>query len=525
MDLIDDTPDGGPNSGSNPGSNAHDFTVSELSGAVKRTLEGQFGRVRVRGEVGRVMVARTGHMYFDLKDDRSVIASVSWKGQVARMTVRPEEGMEIIATGRLTTYGPQSKYQLQVESVEPAGAGALMAMLEARKKLLAAEGLFDTGRKRPIPFLPQVIGVITSPSGAVIRDILHRLADRFPRRVIVWPVAVQGERCPADVTRAIQGFNALRPGGPVPRPDVLIVARGGGSIEDLWGFNDEKVVRAAAASEIPLISAVGHETDTTLIDYASDLRAPTPTAAAELAVPVRVDLVAQVADLGARLHRAGTGGVQQRVQRLRDISRALPRPDALVATQAQQLDRASDRFAGSLKSLADRKTLDLNRAASGLRPGVLRNRIEARADRLRQSAARLQPALHLDLKRKSDALAAQRLSPSRLKADVARARPPLQSLYERASTAISSRLLRAGDHLGALDRTRRSLGYPQTLARGYAVLRNPDGKPLTTVKAAKKSAQFTIELHDGSLDAAPLLAPQKPRKKAPPSEPGQGSLF
>ncbi|MCB1391330.1 MAG: exodeoxyribonuclease VII large subunit, partial [Rhodobacteraceae bacterium] len=236
MDLIDDDTPG-------PGGNAHDFTVSEISGAVKRVIEGEFGRVRVRGEVGRVVVARTGHMYFDLKDDRAVIAAVSWKGQVARMTVRPEEGMEVIATGRLTTFAPQSKYQLQVDNVEPAGAGALMAMLEARRKKLAAEGLFDASRKRPIPFLPQVIGVITSAQGAVIRDILHRLADRFPRRVIVWPVAVQGERCPRDVVRAIEGFNALSPGGPVPRPDLLIVARGGGSIEDLWGFNDEAVVR------------------------------------------------------------------------------------------------------------------------------------------------------------------------------------------------------------------------------------------------------------------------------------------
>jgi len=320
MDLIDDDSPA-------PKGNAHDFTVSEISGAVKRVIEGEFARVRVRGEVGRVVLARTGHLYFDLKDDRAVIAAVSWKGQVARMTIRPEEGMEVIATGRLTTFAPQSKYQLQVDNVEPAGAGALMAMLEARRQKLAAEGLFDASRKRPIPFLPQVIGVITSAQGAVIRDILHRLADRFPRRVIVWPVAVQGERCPRDVVRAIEGFNALPPGGPIPRPDVLIVARGGGSIEDLWGFNDESVVRAAAASAIPLISAVGHETDTTLIDHAADLRAPTPTAAAELAVPVRADLLAHVATLGARMHRAGTGATQQRAQRLRDLARNVMVPE------------------------------------------------------------------------------------------------------------------------------------------------------------------------------------------------------
>ncbi|WP_323034621.1 exodeoxyribonuclease VII large subunit [Pararhodobacter sp.] len=503
MDLIDDDPGG---AGENSGDNAHDFTVSELSGAVKRTLEGEFGRVRVRGEVGRVMIARTGHMYFDLKDDRAVIASVSWKGQVARMAIKPEEGMEVIATGRLTTFAPQSKYQLQVENIEPAGAGALMAMLDARRKKLAAEGLFDAGRKRAIPFLPQVIGVITSPSGAVIRDILHRLADRFPRRVIVWPVAVQGERCPADVVRAIEGFNALQPGGPVPRPDVLIVARGGGSIEDLWGFNDEAVVRAAAASDIPLISAVGHETDTTLIDYASDLRAPTPTAAAELAVPVRADLLAQTASLGARLHRAGTSGVQQRTQRLRDLARALPRPDTLLATPAQQLDRTSDRFAGSLRAMADRKTLELNRAAAGLRPGTLRGKLDARRDRLSQIANRLTPALQTGLRRKSEALSAQHLA-------------------ARAARAMANRLERAKTRLDGVIRLHTTLGYKETLKRGYAVLRSPEDAVLTTAKAAQKSPYFTIELHDDSFDAAPLVTPPKPRKKPAAPEPDQGTLF
>jgi exodeoxyribonuclease VII large subunit len=498
MDLIDDdTPRPG-------GDNAHDFTVSDLSGAVKRTLEGEFGRIRVRGEVGRVVIARTGHMYFDLKDDRAVIAAVSWKGQVARMTIRPEEGMEVIATGRLTTYAPQSKYQLQVDNVEPAGAGALMAMLEARKKALAAEGLFDPRRKREIPYLPQVIGVITSPSGAVIRDILHRLADRFPRRVIVWPVAVQGDRCPRDVVRAIEGFNALQPGGPVPRPDVLIVARGGGSIEDLWGFNDEAVVRAAAASQIPLISAVGHETDTTLIDFAADLRAPTPTAAAELAVPVRADLLAHVATLGARLHRAGTAAVQMRAQRLRDLGRALPRPDALLATPTQRLDRASDRFAGSLRALAQRKTLDLNRAAAGLRPQTLRAPLDRRADALSRTAGRLTPALDIGLRRKIDRLAATRLPHSLMR----------------------QLLARSHERLAALDRMRRSLGYPQTLARGFAVLRDASGAPLTTAASARREAHFTVELHDGTVEAAPLGAsPPRPKKKPADPGPDQGSLF
>ncbi len=252
MDLLDD--DESPPA---PRGNAHEFTVSEISGAVKRVIEGEFGSVRVRGEVSRVSRPSSGHLYFDLKDDRSVIAAVSWKGQAARLAVKPEEGMEVIATGKLTTFPGQSKYQLIVDNLEPAGAGALMLMLEKRRLALAAEGLFDAGRKKVIPYLPEVIGVVTSPSGAVIRDILHRLRDRFPRRVLIWPVAVQGAACAPEVAAAIRGFNALEPGGAIPRPDLIIVARGGGSIEDLWGFNEEIVVRAAAESTIPLISAVG----------------------------------------------------------------------------------------------------------------------------------------------------------------------------------------------------------------------------------------------------------------------------
>lgn len=513
MDLLDDDTPG-------PKGNAHEFTVSEISGAVKRVIEGEFGRVRVRGEVGRVMIARTGHMYFDLKDANSVIAAVSWKGQVARMTMRPEEGMEVIASGRLTTFAPQSKYQLQVDNVEPAGAGALMAMLEARRKALAAEGLFDPARKRRIPYLPAVIGVITSPQGAVIRDILHRLADRFPRRVIVWPVAVQGERCAPDVARAIKGFNALAPGGPVPRPDVLIVARGGGSVEDLWGFNDEAVVRAVAASAIPVISAVGHETDTTLIDHAADLRAPTPTAAAELAVPVRADLLAQVAGLAARLAGAGGRAVQMRDQRLRDLARALPRPEAMLATPIQRLDRAGDRLAGSLRALAARKALDLNRAAAGLRPAALRERAARRGEALGALRARLSPALSLALTRKRERLSALRLSTAAIRTTLAREAPRPGQALDRARRALEGRLVRVADRLSALDRLRLSLGYPQTLARGFAVLRGADGAPLTTAAAARSAGRFSIELRDGSFDAS---VTGTRRKSDPP--PDQGQLF
>ncbi|WP_201156394.1 exodeoxyribonuclease VII large subunit, partial [Rhodobaculum claviforme] len=355
--------------------NAPELSVSEISGAVKRVIEGEFGRVRVRGEVGRVSRPRSGHVYLDLKDDRAVLSAVIWKGNATRLETQPEEGMEVVATGRLTTFAGQSRYQMIIEEVAPAGLGALMAMLEKRRQALAAEGLFDPERKRPIPYLPQVIGVVTSPSGAVIRDILHRLADRFPRRVIVWPVAVQGAACAAEVAAAIRGFNALVPGGPVPRPDVLIVARGGGSVEDLWGFNEEIVVRAAAASEIPLISAVGHETDTTLIDFAADRRAPTPTAAAEMAVPVRLDLIAWSDGQGARLTRALGMGLERRGQRLRDLARALPRPEALLGQAAQRLDLWGERLPLALGVGLERRGQRLAAVSAGLRPRLLADRV------------------------------------------------------------------------------------------------------------------------------------------------------
>jgi exodeoxyribonuclease VII large subunit len=271
--------------------NLLEVTVSELSGSIKRTVEDAFGNVRVRGEIsGYRGPHSSGHAYFALKDDRARMEAVIWKGTFQRLRFRPEEGMEVIATGKLTTYPGSSKYQIVIDSLEPAGAGALMALLEERKKRLEAEGLFSATRKRPLPRMPKTIGVITSPTGAVIRDILHRITDRFPLHVLVWPVRVQGDSCAQEVTAAVQGFNA--PDLPFPRPDVLIVARGGGSLEDLWGFNDEGLARAVAASAIPVISAVGHETDTTLIDFVSDMRAPTPTGAAEIAVPVKAELEA-----------------------------------------------------------------------------------------------------------------------------------------------------------------------------------------------------------------------------------------
>ncbi|MEO1748202.1 MAG: exodeoxyribonuclease VII large subunit, partial [Pseudomonadota bacterium] len=357
------------------GSNVAEFSVSELSGAIKRTVEDAFGRVRVRGELGRVSRPASGHVYLDLKDDRAVIAGVIWKGAAAKLPIKPEEGLEVIATGRITTFPGQSKYQIVIDHLEPAGAGALMALLEERKKRLAAEGLFDDARKKPLPYLPQVIGVVTSPTGSVIRDILHRLNDRYPLHVIVWPVRVQGETSAGEVARGIVGFNALEPDGPIRRPDVLIVARGGGSVEDLWGFNEEIVARAAAMSEIPLISAIGHETDTTLIDYVADRRAPTPTGAAEMAVPVKGELQAYIAQLGARLQTAISRETDKRRERLKASSRGLPAADALLALPRQKLDGIAMRLGSGLDRATAQKRLRMAEVAARISPERLNARL------------------------------------------------------------------------------------------------------------------------------------------------------
>ena len=508
-------------------SNAPEFSVSELSGAVKKVIEGEFGLVRVRGEVGRVSRPASGHLYFALKDDRASLDAVSWKGQVAKMQTRPEEGMEVIATGRMTTFPGQSKYQLIVEDVAPAGAGALMAMLEKRKAALGAEGLFDPARKQPIPYLPQVIGVVTSPSGAVIRDILHRLRDRFARHVLIWPVAVQGQACAAEVAAAIRGFNAIEPGGAIPRPDLIIVARGGGSLEDLWGFNEEIVVRAVAASRIPLISAVGHETDTTLIDYAADLRAPTPTAAAELAVPVRLDLVAALEALGARQARGLAQGISLRGQRLRDLARALPRLESLLAQPNQRYDAASLRLAGALSMAATRKRAGFAATAARLRPAALLTLIAHKGERMRTQADRLSAAQRRRLERHADRAAnlSNRLAPAllRLIADAARktaeGRTALAQLDARLQTAPAQRYDRLRQRLDALDRIRSTLGYAETLKRGYAVVRG-DGHVVTSKAAAEAAVSLEIEFADGRLGYA------KPVVKRSKSEgPDQGSLF
>lgn len=522
--LIDDVPDG---------MNTPEFSVSELSGAVKRMVEGEFGHVRVRGEVGRVSRPRSGHVYLDLKDDRAVLAGIIWKGVANGLATQPEEGMEVVATGRMTTFPGQSRYQIVIEEIAPAGVGALMAMLEKRRKALAAEGLFDETRKRMIPFLPQVVGVVTSPSGAVIRDILHRFSERFPVQVLVWPVAVQGEKCAPEVAAAINGFSALPLEGPIPRPDVVIVARGGGSVEDLWGFNEEIVVRAAAASEIPVISAVGHETDTTLIDHAADRRAPTPTAAAEMTVPVRGELAAMVADLQARRLRAMGTALDRRRQRLTDLSRALPRPDQILAERRQRLDLAAARLPAPAAMLADRRQrLDIAQAKLPTPARLL----DSSRNAFEQIRGRIAPALRQQTHRARLTLTQRTagLSPAPLVQRVAHLREQLVAQTGRLAPAAQRRKVSASDRIAALGRTLQTLSYERTIARGYAVLRDRDGNVISQTVDTKTGAALNIQLSDGHLaatvgaTATATPAKPKPRQKAKSKankSDGQGSLF
>lgn len=365
-----------------PGDNAAPFTVTELSGKLKRLVEGEFGHVRLKGEISGYKRAASGHAYLCLKDEAAVIDGVMWKGQAAQLPFAPQDGIEVIATGRLTTYPGRSKYQIVIERMELAGEGALMALFEKLKAQLGAEGLFDSAAKKRLPFMPKVIGVVTSPTGAVIRDILHRLEDRCPTHVIVWPVQVQGPTAAGQIAAAVRGFDALAEGGPVPRPDLVIVARGGGSIEDLWAFNEEVVVRAIAACSIPIISAVGHETDTGLSDYAADLRAPTPTAAAELAVPVRADLIATLQAMATRTERCARRYHERGRERLDALFRLIPGRDRLLGPQRQRADEAGARLDLGLERRVARARTELHRTAGALRPATLDQRLRAATDRL-----------------------------------------------------------------------------------------------------------------------------------------------
>lgn len=450
-------------------SNVVEYSVSDIAHALKRSIEERFGHVRVRGEIsGYRGPHSSGHCYFSIKDEGAKLDAVIWRGSFSRLRAKLQEGLEVIVTGKITSYPGKSSYQIIVETVEPAGVGALMALLEERRKKLAAEGLFDVERKKPLPYLPRTIGVITSPTGAVIRDILHRLNDRFPRHVIVWPVRVQGDTAAAEVVSAIAGFNAM-----AEKPDLLIVARGGGSLEDLWAFNDEGIVRAVAASAIPVISAIGHETDTTLIDHVADWRAPTPTAAAEKAVPVRVDLIAELASIQARQRRAMARVLAERKLRLESAARALPTPDDVMAIVRQKLDGLALRLPGALKSNLQRHAVSLAGQMGRLSPKLLQQRIGDHHNRV-------------------------------------------QSTGERGTRALRLSCVQKKDRFGSESKLFQSLGYRSVLARGYALVRGADNQPLRSVAALKPGSRLKIELADGTVDATA----DKPLKM-----PGQGSLF
>ena len=466
-------------------------TISELAFALKRTLEDRFGHVRLRGEISKVNRHASGHVYLTLKDDKAAIDGVIWKGSVRGLGVQPESGLEVIVTGKITSYPARSSYQIVIESMEAAGAGALLAQLERLKAKLHGEGLFEVGRKKSIPLYPRTIGVITSPTGAVIRDILHRIAERWPCHVIVWPVVVQGDAACGQVGNAIRGFDALEAGGPIARPDLLIVARGGGSVEDLWCFNDEGLARTVAAARIPIISAVGHETDTTLIDFVSDRRAPTPTGAAEIATPVLSDLRFALSDLERRLDRAGARLLDDRRTRLRAVARGLPaRPEDLVAMAQQRLDHASSRLASGLGRNAAVHERRLAGIGGRLRRGLLDNAIGRRTDRLLSVQTRLQPAL-------------------------------------------DRRLTRDGDRLAALARALATLD-PKRPKPGFARIDDAEGRMITRAADLSAGQAVTVTFPDGSKGARidgegpAAAAPPPPRTVAPKPKsvpPGQGDLF
>lgn len=499
-----------------PASNVPEYSVSELSAGLRRTVEDAYAFVRVRGEISGFKRHSSGHLYFALKDAEAVLDAVCWRGSAGKLALAPADGMEVIATGRLTTYPGRSKYQMVVERMEPAGQGALLKMLEDRKKRLMAEGLFDPARKRPIPFLPEVIGVVTSPTGAVIRDILHRLAERFPRRVLLWPVAVQGEGAAEQVAAAIRGFNALEAGGAVPRPDVLIVARGGGSLEDLMAFNEEVVVRAAAESRIPLISAVGHETDTTLIDFASDLRAPTPTAAAEKAVPVRAELIATMAELGSRMVGAVMRGLEERRSRLGHTFRALPHPRRVLEDCTRRLDERAERLGNAPRVLLERRRAELDRLAARLRHP--REQLAEARHRLDGLTTRLDHAMKTAIGGEKAALERNALRLEQSSARLAQAMPRL--LDDRAR-----RLAQAAQLL-------ESYSYHNVLKRGFAVIRDGGGKPVTSAEGAKPGAALNVEFADGNVGVRvegsgqpPASPAPKPQRKPPIPDGRQGSLL
>jgi exodeoxyribonuclease VII large subunit len=435
-----------------PGDNAAPVSVGELSARLKRMVEGEFAHVRLRGEISGYKRAASGHAYLCLKDEAAVIDGVMWKGQAAMLPFAPQDGIEVIATGKLTTYPGRSKYQIVIERMELAGEGALMALFEKLKAQLGAEGLFDAARKKKLPFLPRVIGVVTSPTGAVIRDILHRLEDRCPTHVVVWPVQVQGATAAGQIAAAVRGFDALPEGGAVPRPDLVIVARGGGSIEDLWAFNEEAVVRAIAGCSIPIISAVGHETDTGLSDYAADLRAPTPTAAAELAVPVRADLIATLQMMAARTERCARRYHQRGRERLDALVRMMPSRDRLLGPQRQRADEAGARLDNGLERRIARARMMLERAGGGLRPATLDQRLHAAQDRLARTG-RLLESLNPDAPLQRGYVRVSARPGGAVVANAAAARKAGTVTLHFADGTVDARVERAGGKTYAADKS------------------------------------------------------------------------
>lgn len=470
-------------------SNALEVSVSEISGKLKRLVEDNFGHVRVRGEItGYRGPHSSGHMYFALKDDRARIEAVVWRGVANKLKHKPEEGLEVIASGKLTTYPGSSKYQIVIDNIEPAGAGALMALLEERKRKLASEGLFSEERKQLLPYMPKVIGVITSPTGAVIRDVLHRISDRFPLHVLLWPARVQGDTCGPEVSAAVRGFNALDANGDIPRPDLIIVARGGGSIEDLWGFNDEELIRAVADSDIPVISAVGHETDWTLVDLAADVRAPTPTAAAEMAVPVKSDLEAHVATLNARLSSGLSRTLENARANLKAAGRGMPTPDTLFSMPRRQLDEATTRLTSGLISATQKKQIHFQGIQARLNPNLLMPVVQRRSQEVGY-------------------------------------------LHTRLSQALSASQERAKLRVSQATRLLNSYSYTNTLQRGYAVVRDDTGQLVTLSKNVTEGQLHELEFADGRINviagnnAVKTKSPVKPKKSPTTSQTNQGDLF
>jgi exodeoxyribonuclease VII large subunit len=518
--------------GADSASNVQAYSVSELAGALKRTLEQAYDHVRLRGEISKVTRHSSGHVYLTLKDDRAGIDGVIWKGQVRGLQTQPDTGLEVIVTGRITTFPASSKYQIVIEQMEVAGVGALLAQLERLKQKLHAEGLFDVARKRPLPFAPRTIGVVTSPTGAVIRDILHRIRDRWPCRVVVWPVVVQGETAAPQVVNALKGFET---DPNVPRPDVIIVARGGGSVEDLWPFNSEDLARAVAACRIPVISAVGHETDTTLIDYVSDRRAPTPTGAAEMATPVLGELRAATLDLERRRQATISRKLETMRERVTLLARALPKPQDLIDGAQQRLDYAAHRLTGGLAANLNAHDTAFARVAGRFRPGLLERPRELKADQLAQLSLRLARAaerkLHLTRHHARLPDLGTRMDEA-LKRNAARAGERLPDLARRMSEAMARTLKQKTDRLTATEKLRLSLNPDRPLDLGFARVNHKGGGLVISPDMAaagdvleltfKGQRKLDVTVGEGASRPATAKPASAPVKKAAPE---QGSLF